>query len=69
MLALEKEQEELKGAEASVAALRRQLNTIRENCAALDAEIEQYRIVASNLRHGIKQPPILFRFLLISLRR
>lgn len=47
---LEKEKEELKSAESSVAALRRQLSSIREASAALDVEIEQYRAVTSNLR-------------------
>ena len=37
--ALEKEKEELKSAESSVAALRRQLSSIREASAALDVEI------------------------------
>ncbi|KAI0063057.1 hypothetical protein BV25DRAFT_1915389 [Artomyces pyxidatus] len=47
---LEREQEETKEAESSVAALRRQLTSIREACTALDMEIEQYRATTSNLR-------------------
>ncbi|KAI0823884.1 chromosome segregation protein Spc25-domain-containing protein [Trametes gibbosa] len=46
---LDKEQEEKKESEASVAAFRRQLSAIKEKCASLDVEIEQHRVVASNL--------------------
>ncbi|KAI0671279.1 chromosome segregation protein Spc25-domain-containing protein [Trametes maxima] len=46
---LDKEQEEKKESEASVAAFRRQLNSIKEKCASLDVEIEQHRTVAANL--------------------
>ncbi|OCH94207.1 hypothetical protein OBBRIDRAFT_884963 [Obba rivulosa] len=46
---LEREQEEKREAEASVAGFRRQLAVIREKCAALDTEIEQNRLVAANL--------------------
>ncbi|EIW57096.1 uncharacterized protein TRAVEDRAFT_151731 [Trametes versicolor FP-101664 SS1] len=46
---LDKEQEERKEAEASVAALRRQLNSVKDKCASLDVEIEQHRVVAANL--------------------
>ncbi|KDQ54998.1 hypothetical protein JAAARDRAFT_134528 [Jaapia argillacea MUCL 33604] len=47
---LEREQEENKEAESSVAALRRQLASIREQCALVDVEVEQYRTLTSNLR-------------------
>lgn len=49
---LEKEQEERKEAEVSVAAFRRQLASIKEKCASLDAEIEQHRAIVQNLRRG-----------------
>ena len=49
---LDKEQEEKKESEASVAAFRRQLASIKEKCASLDVEIEQHRIVAANLMRG-----------------
>ncbi|THH14383.1 hypothetical protein EW146_g5950 [Bondarzewia mesenterica] len=51
--ALEKEKEELKAAESSVSALRRQLSAIREACASLDVELEQYRAITANLRRGM----------------
>ncbi|KAI0042089.1 hypothetical protein FA95DRAFT_1610468 [Auriscalpium vulgare] len=47
---LEKEREEAKEAESSVAALKRQLTSTREACALLDTEIEHYRAMAGNLR-------------------
>ncbi|CAL1696858.1 unnamed protein product [Somion occarium] len=50
MKVLEKEQEERKEAEVSVAAFRRQLASIKEKCASLDAEIEQHRAIVQNLR-------------------
>ncbi|OJT05482.1 hypothetical protein TRAPUB_3711 [Trametes pubescens] len=46
---LDKEQEERKEAEASVAAFRRQLNSVEDKCASLDVEIEQHRVVVANL--------------------
>ncbi|KAI0352428.1 hypothetical protein OH77DRAFT_785133 [Trametes cingulata] len=46
---LDKEQEEKKESEASVAAFRRQLSSIKDKCASLDVEIEQHRVVAANL--------------------
>lgn len=49
---LEKEREERKEGELSVAALDRQLNSIKEQCSLLDAEIEQRRAVVLNLRRG-----------------
>jgi kinetochore protein Spc25, fungi type len=49
---LERESEETKEAESSVAALRRQVGSQREAIAALDADIEQYRARVANLRKG-----------------
>ena len=49
---LEKEREERKEAELSVAAFERQLSSIKEQCALLDVEIEQRRAVVMNLRRG-----------------
>ena len=51
-VALEKEQEEKKDAEAGVAAFRRQLASVREKCASLDAEIELHRRNVANLMRG-----------------
>lgn len=50
---LEKEKEERKDAELSVAAFRRQLASLRDKCASIDTEIEQYRAIATNLRRGM----------------
>lgn len=47
---LSKEQEERRDSEQSVSALKHQLASIREQCAVIDAEVEQYRAIASNLR-------------------
>lgn len=47
-----KEQEERRDAEQSVAALKRQLASLREACAGIDSEIEQYRATISNLQRG-----------------
>ncbi|KAF9229837.1 hypothetical protein BS17DRAFT_724079 [Gyrodon lividus] len=47
---LAKEQEEKRESEQSVAALKRQLASIRETWAAVDSEIEQYRAIVSNLQ-------------------
>ena len=49
---LEKEQAEKKEAEAGVAAFRKQLASIKEQCASLDVEIEQHRMVIGNLMRG-----------------
>jgi hypothetical protein len=53
---LEREREETKEAESSVAALRRRVSSQHEAIAALDAEIEQYRARAANLRKGPFRP-------------
>ncbi|KIK91831.1 hypothetical protein PAXRUDRAFT_830490 [Paxillus rubicundulus Ve08.2h10] len=47
---LAKEQEETRDSEQSVAALKRQLASIRELCISIDSEIEQYRAIVSNLQ-------------------
>jgi cell division protein FtsB len=60
---LEREGEETKEAESSVAALRRQVASQREAIAALDADIEQYRARVANLRKGQFFLPVLFRTL------
>ena len=49
---LDKEAEEKKESEASVAAFRRQLASIKEKCASLDAEIELHRRNVANLMRG-----------------
>ncbi|KAF9034214.1 hypothetical protein BDZ89DRAFT_1062645 [Hymenopellis radicata] len=46
---LSKEAEERKDAEVSVATFKRQLASLKEKCAAIDSEIEQYRAIADNL--------------------
>lgn len=53
MIELEKEREERKEGELSVAALDRQLNSIKEQCSLLDVEIEQRSAVVMNLRRGM----------------
>lgn len=50
---LEREQEERKELESSVATFRRQLASIKEKCASLDVEIEQRRAVVQNLQRGL----------------
>ncbi|KAF8060878.1 chromosome segregation protein Spc25-domain-containing protein [Lyophyllum atratum] len=47
---LEREKEERKDAELSVAAFKRQLATLREKCQTIEAEIEQYRAITANLQ-------------------
>jgi hypothetical protein len=58
---LERESEETKEAESSVAALRRQVASQREAIAALDTDIEQYRARVANLRKGQSLLRLLFR--------
>lgn len=50
---LEREREETSEAEQSVAAYKRQLASLREKCASIDVEIEQYRAITANLRRGV----------------
>ena len=52
IVVLAKEQEERRDAEQSIAALKRQLASIRETCVAIDSEIEQFRAAVSNLQRG-----------------
>ncbi|KAF8895178.1 chromosome segregation protein Spc25-domain-containing protein [Infundibulicybe gibba] len=47
---LEREKEERKDGELSVAAFRRQLSVLREKATSIDAEIEHYRAIVGNLR-------------------
>ncbi|KDR72538.1 hypothetical protein GALMADRAFT_252669 [Galerina marginata CBS 339.88] len=47
---LEREKEERKDAELSAAAFKRQLATLRDKCASVDTDIEQYRALTQNLR-------------------
>jgi kinetochore protein Spc25 len=49
---LEREQEERKVAELSVASFKRQLASIRDKCASFESEIDQYRAIKDNLRRG-----------------
>ncbi|KAF5355787.1 hypothetical protein D9756_004293 [Leucocoprinus leucothites] len=47
---LEREKEERKDADLSVAALQRQLTSLKDKCAAIQGEIDQYRAITANLR-------------------
>ena len=49
---LEREKEERKDAELSVAAFKRQLTSLKERCSSIELEIEQYRAITTNLRRG-----------------
>ena len=49
---LDKEREEKKEAELVVASLERKLSVVKDQCALLDAEIEQTRAVVQNMRRG-----------------
>ena len=57
-LDLEREKEERKDAELSVAAFKRQLANLRDRCSAIEAETEQYRAITANLRRGAQHPSI-----------
>lgn len=50
---LEREKEERKNAELSVAAFKRQLAKLRDNGQSIEREIEQYRAVTTNLGKGV----------------
>lgn len=63
MVDIEREKEERKDAELSVGAFKRQLGSLREKCAAIDAEIEQYRAIGENLRRGMSEPSVFRGFL------
>ncbi|KAF9466858.1 chromosome segregation protein Spc25-domain-containing protein [Collybia nuda] len=47
---LEREKEEKRDAELSVAAFKRQLASLKERCSSIEVEIEQYRAITGNLR-------------------
>ena len=49
MIVLEREQDEKKQAEQSVATYKHQLASLRENVTSIDVEIEQYRAITANL--------------------
>jgi kinetochore protein Spc25 len=53
---LEREKEERKDAELTVAGLKRQLATLRDKIASVDTDIEQYRALAQNLHRGTPRP-------------
>ncbi|KAK0209125.1 chromosome segregation protein Spc25-domain-containing protein [Desarmillaria ectypa] len=46
---LSREAQERKDAEYSVATFRRQLASLKEKCAAIDSELEEYRAITANL--------------------
>ncbi|KAJ7647184.1 chromosome segregation protein Spc25-domain-containing protein [Roridomyces roridus] len=46
---LQREQEERKDAEISVSTYKRQLAALRDRCAAIDSQIEHYRVIAGDL--------------------
>ncbi|KAK0466141.1 chromosome segregation protein Spc25-domain-containing protein [Desarmillaria tabescens] len=46
---LDREAQERKDAEYSVATFRRQLASLKEKCAAIDGELEEYRAITANL--------------------
>lgn len=49
---LEREKEERKDAELSVAAFKRQLASLKDKVASVEADIEQYRVLVQDLRRG-----------------
>lgn len=53
---LEREKEERKDAELTVAGLKRQLFTLRDKISSVDTDIEQYRALAQNLHRGTPRP-------------
>jgi len=53
---MEREKEEVREAETSIASLKRHLASIRETCQSVDSEIEQYRALTANLRRGRRYP-------------
>jgi uncharacterized protein YlxW (UPF0749 family) len=61
-VALEREQEEKREVEQSVATYKRQLASLREKVASIDVEIEQYRAITANLRRGMYLPARLSYF-------
>jgi len=63
---LEREKEERKDAELTVAGFKRQLATLRDKIASVDTDIEQYRALAQNLHRGT--PRVSLSHLLSPLR-
>ena len=55
-LVLQQEQEERKEMESAVNVLKRRLGSIKEKCASVDAEIEQYRSMVATLERGMPFP-------------
>ena len=49
---LEHEKEERKDGELSVAAFKRQLASLRDRCASIEVDIDQYQGITQNLRRG-----------------
>ena len=60
-LELEHEQDERRDAEQSVAIYKRQLSSLREKCASIDVEIQQYHALSANLRRGSSIPLVILR--------
>ncbi|KAF9648531.1 hypothetical protein BDM02DRAFT_2240921 [Thelephora ganbajun] len=58
---LQQEQEERKEMESAVNALKRRLASIREKCASVDAEIEQYRSMVVTLEREKEREENLLR--------
>ena len=51
---LDREKEERKDAELSAAAFKRQLASLRDQCASIDVDIEEYQAITQNLRRGTR---------------
>jgi kinetochore protein Spc25 len=51
-LELEREKEERKDAELSVAAFKRQLASLKDKLTCVEADVEHYRTIVQNLRRG-----------------
>jgi len=58
---LQQEQEERKEMESAVAVLKRRLGSIKEKCASVDAEIEQYRSIVATLEREKEREENLLR--------
>jgi len=58
---LQQEQEERKEMESAVNALKRRLASIKEKCASVDAEVEQYRSMVSTLEREKEREENLLR--------
>jgi kinetochore protein Spc25 len=51
-LELEREKEERKDAELSVAAFKRQLASLKDKLTSVEADVEHYHTIVQNLRRG-----------------